>query len=82
MGGVVSASSSECRQLMSHWDFQIEVRDDEIIVTLPGTNYTVTYYKPANSPQLLGKDFPVKDDRTGHQPRCERWKAIPNCFTA
>ena len=79
MGGVISASSSECRQLMSHWDFQIEVRDDEIIVTLPGTNYTVTYYKPANSPQLLGKDFPVKDDSRAPMTQAEflrlAWRA-------
>ena len=32
-------------------DIQLEVWDDEIIVSLPGTNYAVTYYKPANSPQ-------------------------------
>ena len=34
-------------------DIQLEVWDDEIIVSLPGTNYAVTYYKPPNSPQLL-----------------------------
>jgi hypothetical protein len=27
-------------------DLRVEVRVDEIIVTLPGTSYTVTYYKP------------------------------------
>ena len=43
--------------------FQLEVWDDEIIVSLPGTSYAVTYYKPANSPQLLAKDFPYDDDR-------------------
>src|SRR5262249_22048327 len=43
--------------------FQIEVWDDEIIVSVPGTSYAVTYYKPANSPQLLAKDFPYDDDR-------------------
>jgi len=43
--------------------FQIEVWDDEIIVSLPGTSYAVTYYKPAHSPQLLAKDFPYDDDR-------------------
>ena len=42
---------------------QLEVWDDEIIVSLPGTSYAVTYYKPANSPQLLAKDFPYDDDR-------------------
>ncbi|MGO8841494.1 MAG: hypothetical protein ACLQF1_10270 [Methyloceanibacter sp.] len=34
----------------------------DIIVTLPYTHYTVTYYKPANSPQLLAKRFRGKDD--------------------
>ena len=29
--------------------FQIEVWDDEIIVSLPGTSYAVTYYKPAQT---------------------------------
>ena len=42
---------------------QLEVWDDEIIVSLPGTNYIVTYYKPSNSPQLLAKNFPYDDDR-------------------
>jgi hypothetical protein len=41
---------------------QLEVWDDEIIVSLPGTNYAVTYYKPPNSPQLLAKNFPCEDD--------------------
>jgi hypothetical protein len=42
---------------------QLEVWDDEIVVSLPGANYVVTYYKPANSPQLLAKNFPYDDDR-------------------
>ena len=41
---------------------QIEVLDDEIIVILPATSYGVTYYKPANSPQLLIKNFVSKID--------------------
>jgi hypothetical protein len=41
---------------------QLEVWDDEIIVSLPGTSYAVTYYKPAGSPQLLAKNFPSGDD--------------------
>ncbi len=32
---------------------QLDVRGGDIIVDLPGTNYTVTYHKPAVSPQLL-----------------------------
>ena len=47
---------------MSRWDFDLEVRADEIVVTMPFTNYTVTYYKPDTSPQLLARNFPSKDD--------------------
>jgi hypothetical protein len=41
---------------------RLDVVDDEIIITLPFTAYTVTYYKPANSPQLLAKNFPIEDN--------------------
>ncbi len=40
----------------------VEVLDDEIIVILPATSYGVVYYKPANSPQLLVKNFLSKND--------------------
>lgn len=40
----------------------VEVRDVEIIVTMTGTTYTVTYFKPKNSPQLLAKDISSRDD--------------------
>jgi hypothetical protein len=32
-------------------DIRLDVRGGDIIVDLPGTNYTVTYHKPAVSPQ-------------------------------
>ena len=38
-----------------------EVIGDEIIVTLPLTDYTVTFYKPARSPQLLAKRIAGRD---------------------
>jgi hypothetical protein len=40
----------------------IEVVDDEIIVSLPGTSYSVTYFKRATSPQLLAKNISNEDD--------------------
>jgi hypothetical protein len=43
-------------------DLHVEVRDADIVVTLPFTSYTVTYYKPANSAQLLAKKFGVMND--------------------
>ena len=42
---------------------KLDVRDDEIIVTLPGTSYSVTYDKSANSPQLFPRNLSVEDDR-------------------
>jgi len=50
-------------------DIQLEVWDEEIIVSLPGTNYAVTYYKPANSPQLLAKNIPYDDDARAERKR-------------
>jgi hypothetical protein len=41
----------------------VEVRDDEIIVTMPGTSYAVTYCKPANSSQLLARRIAESDDK-------------------
>jgi hypothetical protein len=42
---------------------RVDVVDDEIIIALPGTTYSVTYYKPPNSPQLLAKNISYADDR-------------------
>ena len=40
----------------------VQVIDDEIIVSLPGTSYSVTYYKRPKSPQLLSKNIANEDD--------------------
>jgi hypothetical protein len=41
---------------------RVSVVDDELIVTLPGSYYSVTYYKPDNSPQLLARGIADRDD--------------------
>jgi hypothetical protein len=41
---------------------ELEVQDGDIIISLPGSNYTVTYYKPKRSPQLLAKRIAQNDD--------------------
>ena len=41
---------------------RVQVVDDELVVSLPGSLYSVTYYKPEKSPQLLAKRIPDKDD--------------------
>jgi len=43
-------------------ELRVQVVDDEIIVIRPGSFYSVTYYKPARSPQLLARRLPDRDD--------------------
>ena len=47
---------------MSERSFRIRVLADEIVVSLPGSYYSVTYYKPQTSTQLLAKHAPDVDD--------------------
>jgi hypothetical protein len=51
-------------------DIHLDVRSGDIIVDLPGTSYTVTYHKPAVSPQLLAAYLPASND-----PRTELTQA-------
>ena len=41
---------------------RIEVVDDEIVVSLPKSQLSVIYYKPAKSPRLLAKRMREKYD--------------------
>ncbi len=43
-------------------DFHVEVVDDGIVVSLPRSSYSVTYYKPEKSPRLLAKGITYKYD--------------------
>ena len=43
-------------------EFRVSVVDDEIIVTWPGSFYSVTYYKPDKSQQLLAKRIADQND--------------------
>jgi hypothetical protein len=42
---------------------RVEMQGGEIVVTASNIDYVVTYHKPANSPQLLAKSYPRKEDR-------------------
>ena len=44
-------------------DLRIEVRSDQIVVSLPHSLYRVTYRKPPNFLQLLAENVPDKEDR-------------------
>ena len=43
-------------------ELSVEVYGNHIIVTLPGTSYSVTYFKPRGQPWLAAKDIVHKDD--------------------
>jgi hypothetical protein len=42
---------------------RVAVQGREIVVTASDSDYVMTYHKPANSPQLLARSFPRKEDR-------------------
>lgn len=42
--------------------FRVDVVNDEIRVSLPDSNYAVTYFKPDHSPQLLARQIPNRND--------------------
>jgi hypothetical protein len=44
-------------------DLRIEVRSDQIVVSLSRSLYRVTYCKPPTSLQLLAENIPDKEDR-------------------
>jgi len=43
-------------------ELDLEVRGGDITISLPGSPYAVTYYKPKKSPQLLAKRIVGDDD--------------------
>jgi hypothetical protein len=58
---------------------RVVVSGDEIVVALPGSNYSVTYFRRRSSPGLLAKNIPHKDDlripMTADQFLGKAWKA-------
>jgi hypothetical protein len=62
--------------------FRVRVLEDNIVVTLPGYTYAVTYYKPGGSPGLLMKYSVTENDvrlqMTGAEFLVEAWKLANN----
>jgi hypothetical protein len=53
-------------------DLHVEVQGVEIVVTLPGTNYAVTYYRAAAFPQqLLTKSHSGREDHAAPMTQAE-----------
>ncbi len=43
--------------------FRVAVQGSEIVVTVSDTDYVMTYHNPENSPELLARSLPRKEDR-------------------
>jgi hypothetical protein len=43
-------------------ELHVDVLNDDIVVSLPGSHYSVTYYKPAKSTQLVARFISDRDD--------------------
>ena len=62
-------------------DMSVEVQGDDIVVTLPGTSYVVTYYRAAAAfpQQLLTKSHSGREDEGAPMTQTEfharAWKA-------
>jgi hypothetical protein len=62
IGGNKLAKRSKAETMSPQSDLRVEVVDDEIIVTLPQSHYSATYYTPEKAPKLLPKNLPDRDD--------------------
>ena len=63
---------------------RIEVVDDEIVVSLPKSQLSVTYYKPDKSPRSLAKRMTEKYDPRTKNTSSPSWSKIrkPSGFAA
>lgn len=53
-------------------DLNVEVQGDDIVVTLPGTSYVVTYYRAAAFPQqLLTKSHSGREEQRAPMTQAE-----------
>ena len=70
--------SDGVRARMTQQELRIQVVGDNIVVTLPGYSYAVTYYKPKGSSGLLMRYSITNDDlrlqMTGAEFLAEAWK--------
>jgi hypothetical protein len=68
--------------MTSATDLHVEVQGNEIVVTLPGSIYSVTYCKSPKGPHLFAKSLPMGYDRhavmTSAEFLAEAWKLANN----
>jgi hypothetical protein len=48
--------------MSSEPQLRVQVVNDEIVVTLPGYHYAVTYHKPLRGIGLVARNSPISDD--------------------
>jgi hypothetical protein len=66
VGGCTTSASTRSGNVPEVTSFdprlRVQVVDDEIIVTLPQSHYSATYYKPEGARKLLAKNISDRDD--------------------
>ena len=40
----------------------VELKGDDIVVSMPGTIYSVSFYRPLDPPKLMARHYEGKDD--------------------
>ena len=65
-----SGSLSGGRPLLRK-SFVVEVQDDHIVVRVTGTSYAASYYRIANSAELLPRHLPLRDDHRAPMSRLD-----------
>lgn len=48
---------------MARGELVYQIHGNNLIVTLPGTSYCVTYWKPETEPRLIAKSFPRENEK-------------------
>jgi len=56
----------------ARYSFDIEVRGNDIIVSLPSARFTAVYYKPARQPQLILRQ----------RTKCDDYELLANVYQA
>ena len=51
--------------------FLVEVKQDHIVVRVTGTSYAASYFRTANSTELLPRNLPLRDDHRAPMSRLE-----------
>ena len=56
---------------MAHAEIKVEVEDDHIVVSIPGTSFRATFFKASDEPKLIQSEAMSVEKETPAQSRRE-----------